>query len=59
MQNAPPESNAKHPERVVFALPTSLRRKMEALAEKNERSLAGEIRLALYQYVDRQEADVA
>jgi predicted transcriptional regulator len=59
MQNVSPESNVKHPERVVFSLPTPLRRKMEALAEKNERSLAGEIRLALYQYVDRQEAEVA
>jgi predicted transcriptional regulator len=59
MRRASHKSNAQRPMRLVFALPTPLRLKVEELAAKNERSISGEIRVALYEYVDRQEAEVA
>jgi hypothetical protein len=46
-------------ERVVIRVSSDLRKQIEALALSNERSLSGEIRLAMIRWIQLQEADAA
>lgn len=43
----------------MVTLSSALRRQMQAIASSNERSLSGEIRIALMAYVDAREAEAA
>ncbi|MGI8885320.1 MAG: hypothetical protein ACR2G9_00145 [Gaiellaceae bacterium] len=42
---------------VTFTVPANLREKLERVAAANERSLGGETRIALKEYLERVEGD--
>jgi hypothetical protein len=46
-------------ERVVIRLPSALRRQMEALASSNQRSLSGEIRMAMIHWATLKNGETA